>query len=83
MRQIGPKEVQVGWFCEIDKSLKDRFDELYPQRGARKLITLAAIKYAIKLAEETRDASRISGESTDSERDQSVDVGDEEDGTVD
>lgn len=36
---------------EVPRELKQRFDELYPQRGANKKLTIAAIKFAIQQAE--------------------------------
>lgn len=37
-----------GWFVEIPTEMKEEFKRLYPGRRQMKLLTLAAIRYAIE-----------------------------------
>jgi hypothetical protein len=39
----------VGWFAEIPKSLRDKFDELYPGRRNKKILTITAVQHAIAM----------------------------------
>lgn len=38
----------AGWFVEVPKELKDEFKRIYPGRRQMKLLTLAAIQYALR-----------------------------------
>jgi len=37
-----------GWFVEVPKELKEEFRRAYPGRRQMKLLTLAAIEYALR-----------------------------------
>ncbi len=41
--------VYSGWYAEIPTPLKEEFDRLYPGRKAKRLLTIAFIKWAIKM----------------------------------
>lgn len=44
-----PNSFTVGWFVEIPRSLKVKFDELYPGRRNKKILTITAIQHAIAM----------------------------------
>ena len=40
-------EGKAGWYVEIDSDLMQKFDAMYPYRGAKLELTLLAINYAL------------------------------------
>lgn len=39
----------AGWFVEVPRDLKEEFQRLYPGRAAMKKLTVAFIKWAIRM----------------------------------
>lgn len=46
------KKRKAGWFVEVDPELKAQFKAYFPGRSAMTKVTVAAIKRAIRYAEE-------------------------------
>lgn len=69
---------------EVPRTLKERFDKLYPGRGDKTKLTIAAIKYAIKQGEDRGKVERTlrseqgdsSGHHTDDARNKETSEGD-------
>lgn len=39
----------VGWYVQVPRSLRDKFDEMYPFKGAHTILTTAALQHATAL----------------------------------
>lgn len=42
----------VGWYVDIPKELTERFDKLFPRKGSKRAVVLAAITRAVLHGEE-------------------------------
>lgn len=76
----------VGWFCEIPRDIRDKFNELYPGRNNKKILTLTAIKFAISKHPKSlynlyKGAPDVATPSNDVKRNSSDDPRGEEDGS--
>lgn len=40
---------RIGWYVEVDSELYHEFCRLFPHRGAKAALTIAAIKHAIRV----------------------------------
>lgn len=40
----------VGWYVEVPRELYDEFCRLYPHKGSKNALTVAAIEHAIRCA---------------------------------
>lgn len=45
-----PRKKVKGWYVEIDPELVIAFDNAFPAKGAKKILTIAAIRQALKLS---------------------------------
>lgn len=50
-------EVTCGWYVEVPRSLVEEFDRRFPARGAKKILTITAITYALYVT--PRDIAKL------------------------